>query len=203
MQILSKSSENEMVSLFLFEEINSERWKNKITEIMENNNIDKNIVLNPNLNDNNENKQRKSILKYFRGYNNKKIFENFPKKIDWKWAILNIDEILRIKYIKYDYWEELSNGTRFAKDSVNNINNNIEIFGVKNDNFIKLSEYIKGGNSFDPLIILTSCENNEKMIVLEGHARLTAINLAIEYITEIKVLIGFVEERKLNKWCKY
>lgn len=45
MQILNNSSGNEMISLFLFEEINSEQWKNKIVEIIESNDIDKNIVL--------------------------------------------------------------------------------------------------------------------------------------------------------------
>jgi len=203
MKIIGKSSEDEMVSQFLIQEIKSERWKNKIFKIMEHDNIDKKIVLKPNLGDINENKIRKLILKKFRGYNNKELFENFPKKIDWNWAMLDKNDILKIKYITYDYWEELTNGTRFAKDSVKNIKNNIEIFGVSNNGFIELSEYIKRGNKIDPLIILAPSENKDNMIVLEGHARLTAINLVIEHIKEIKVLIGFAEEKILNKWDTY
>jgi len=203
MKILNKSSENEMIALFLNGEIKSKRWGNKINEIIKKENINENIIINPNLNNNNENKLRKLVLKIFRGYNNKEIFKNFPKKIDWNWAILDKNDILKIKYITYDYWEELTNGTRYAKDSVKNIRNNIEIFGVSNNNFIKLSEYIKYGNKIEPLIILAPVEKKDNMIILEGHARLTAINLVMEYITEIKVLIGFVEERILNKWDKY
>jgi hypothetical protein len=203
MKILNKSSENEMIALFLNGEIKSERWVNQINEIIEKKNIDKNIILNPNLNNNNENQLRKLVLKIFRGYNNKEIFKNFPKKIDWNWALLDKNDILKIKYITYDYWEELTNGTRYAKDSVINIKNNKEIFGVSNNNFIKLSEYIKNGNKIEPLIILAPIEKKDNMIILEGHARLTAINLVIEYITEIKILIGFVEEKILNKWDKY
>ena len=203
MKILNKSSENEMIALFLNGEIKSQRWENKINEIIKKENINENIIINPNLNNNNENKLRKLVLKIFRGYNNKEIFKNFPKKIDWNWAILDKNDILKIKYITYDYWEELTNGTRYAKDSVKNIRNNIEIFGVSNNNFIKLSEYIKYGNKIEPLIILAPVEKKDNMIILEGHARLTAINLVMEYITEIKVLIGFVEERILNKWDKY
>jgi hypothetical protein len=203
MEILDKSSENEMIAIFLFEEIKSKRWVNKIDEIIKKENIDRSIIFNPNLNNNDENRLRKLVLKKFRGYNNKEIFKNFPKKIDWNWAILNKNDILKIKYITYDYWEELTNGTRYAKDSVKNIKNNIEIFGVSNNNFIKLSEYIKNGNKIDPLIILSPMEKKDNMIVLEGHARLTAINLVIEYITQIKILIGFVEEDILNKWDKY
>ena len=203
MVLLNKSSENEMVSLFLIEEIKSERWKDKIIKILEDENIDINLVLEPNLNDIKENKTREKILRKFRGYNNKELFENFPKKIDWNWALLDNNDILRIKYITYSYWEELTNGTRLAKDSVKNIKNNIEIFGVSNNGFIEISEYIKNGNKFDPLIILAPLEKKDNMIVLEGRARLTAINLAIDYITELKVLIGFVEEEILNKWEKY
>jgi hypothetical protein len=116
---------------------------------------------------------------------------------------LDKHDILKIKYITYDYWEELTNGTRYAKDSIAKIKNNIEIFEVSNNNFIKLSEYIRNGNKIDPLIILAPIEKKDNMIVLEGHARLTAINLVIEYITEIKILIGFAEENILNKWDKY
>jgi len=203
MKILNKSSENEMVSLFLYEEIKSERWVNQINKILDKENINKNIILNPDLNDKNENELRKLVLKIFRGYNNKKIFKNYPENIDWNWVILDKNDILKIKYITYDYWEELTNGTRYAKDSVKNIKKNIEIFGVSNNNFIELSEYIKTGNKVDPLIILTSLEKKENMIVLEGHVRLTAINLAIDYIEEIKVLMGFAEENILNKWDKY
>ena len=192
-----------MIALFLFEEIKSERYEDRINEILKNENIPKNIIFNPNLDNNYENGLRKIVLKKFRGYNNEEIFENFPKKIEWNWAILDKIDILKIKYITYDYWEELSNGTRYAKDSIINIKNNIEIFGISNNGFINLSEYIKNGNEIDPLIILTSFEKKDNMIVLEGHARLTAINLVIEYITEVKVLLGFVKESILNKWNKY
>lgn len=203
MDILNKSSENEMIALFLYEEIKSERWVKEIEEILKNDNIPKNIIVNPNLDNNNENKLRRLVLGKFRGYNDKELFENFPKKIDWNWAKLNKNDIQKIKYITYDYWEELTNGTRYAKDSVVNIKNNVEIFGVSNNGFIKLSEYIKNGNKIDPLIILAPYEKKENMIVLEGHARLTAMNLVIEYITDIKVLLGFVKENILNKWNKY
>ena len=192
-----------MVSLFLHGEIGSDRWKNQILEIIEKHNFNKKIVLSPNLLDENENRQRKRILKIFRGYDDSEIFENFPKKIDWKLAVLNQDDLLKVKYIEYDYWAELSGGTRFAKDSVSTIKNGTEIFGVKNDNFIRLAEHIKSGNSLEPLIIIASNTDSNKMIVLEGHARLTAIHLAIEHVSEIKALIGFTGEEDLNRWNRY
>ena len=80
MELIGNSTENKMISLFLLEEIKSERWKNEIIKIMQLNNFEINIVKNPNLNDENENNIRKYILNKFRGYNNKEIFENYPKK---------------------------------------------------------------------------------------------------------------------------
>jgi hypothetical protein len=68
MKILNKSSENEMVALFLYEEIKSERWVNQINKILKKENINKNIIFNPDLNDNEENRLRKMVLKDFRGY---------------------------------------------------------------------------------------------------------------------------------------
>jgi hypothetical protein len=62
MEILDKSSEDEMIALFLFEEIKSKRWVNKIDEIIKKENIDKNIIFNPNLNNNDENRLRKLVL---------------------------------------------------------------------------------------------------------------------------------------------
>jgi hypothetical protein len=204
MKILYKSSENEMIALFLYEEIKSERYVKQIDEIIINEKIDRNIIYNPNFKNNKENQLRRIILEKFRGYGiNKGIFENFPEIMDWNWAILEKEDILKIKYINYDYWEELSNGSRYAKDSIYNIRNNIEIFGVSNNGFISLSEYIKNGNKIDPLIIVAPFEKKDNMIVLEGHVRITAINLIIENITEIKVLLGFTNEEMLNKWNKY
>jgi hypothetical protein len=203
MKVLGKSSENEMISLFISEEVKSARYKNNILEIINTEKIDKNIIDNPDLSNKADNKLRKLILKKFRGYDNKGIFTNFPRKVDWNWVTLDKEDLLKIKYISYDYWEELSNGTRFAKDSVENIKNGVEVFGVSNRNFVTISEYIKQGNQLDPLIVMAPVENKQKMIVLEGHARLTGMNLAIKYITEIKVLMGFVKEKKLNKWNRY
>jgi hypothetical protein len=89
MKILYKSSENEMIAVYLNEKIKSERYVKQIDEIIKKEKIDRNIILNPNFENNIENQLRQIILETFRGYGtNKGIFENFPKNIDWNWAIL-------------------------------------------------------------------------------------------------------------------
>lgn len=204
MQILSKSSKDEMVALFLKEELNSKRFRDTLLGIIKKANIDESLILNYNLKNANENKIRKLILKEYRGYeNNTGIFENFPKNIEWFWAELSLQDILNIKYIDYDYWVELTNGTRYVEDSKENILKGKEIFGVSNQPFIDGANYLKQGKKFDPIILLASKENNKELIVLEGHSRLTSMILVPESIRKIRALIGFVGKEELYKWNKY
>jgi hypothetical protein len=204
MRILKKSSESEMIAIFLKEEINSIRFNKKIIKLLKKMNINERVVINYDLTNDEENKMRKRLLSQYRGYElDKDIFKNFPINIDWYWIELSVEDIFKIKYITYDYWIELSNGSRFAKDCVNNIKNNIEVFGVSNTGFIEAAEYISNGNKFDPIILVAPVENKGNMIVLEGHLRLTAMNLVIENIDSITALIGYAEEKELNKWDNY
>jgi hypothetical protein len=204
MRVLKKSSENEMIALFLKEEINSVRYNKKIVKLLEKMNIDEAVVVNCDLTNDEENKSRRKLLAQYRGYGlNKDIFKNFPVHIDWYLVDLSVEDILRIKYITYDYWIELSNGSRLAKDSVNTIKSNTEIFDVSNSGFIKAAEYISNGNKFAPIILVAPVENKGNMIVLEGHLRLTAMNLAIDKIDSITALIGYAKESELNKWDTY
>lgn len=133
MKILSKSSEDEMVALFLQEELESKRFSKDLLKVIKNLNVNSKIISNYDLSKKNDNDIRKIILKLYRGYNdNKELFYNFPVNIDWYWCKLNKMDISKIKYIDYDYWIELSGGTRYATDSKNNILNGKEIFGVSN-----------------------------------------------------------------------
>jgi hypothetical protein len=204
MKKISKSKEDEMIALFLKEESNSKRFSESLDIILNDMNVDKNIISNYNINNNEENIIRKKVLSKYRGYENDiNLFKNFPKDIDWYWVELNKEEIENIKYIDYDYWIELTNGSRYAKDSKENILTGKEIFGVSNQPFIDGYKYLKEGNEFDPIILLASKEDNSKMIVLEGHSRLTSINLALEVIDKIICLVGFTKEEQLMKWNKY
>jgi hypothetical protein len=204
MEIIRKSSEDEMIALFLHGEIKSKRFSKKLINIIKKLKLDLNIISNYDLNNETDNDSRRLILKLFRGYgNNKDLFNNFPTNINWYWTKLNKSDILKIKYIDYDYWVELTNGSRYVKDSSINILNGKEIFGVSNKAFIEGAEYLKNGGKFPPIIILSAIENNNEMIVLEGHSRLTSMNLVIDYVEDVEALIGFTNTDDLYKWNKY
>ena len=201
MKIISDSSENEMIALFLNEEIKSKRFSEKLNKIISKLNIDSSIIIDYDLTNDNDNKLRKEILKIYRGYSlNEGLFKNFPDTIKWTWVDLDVNDI---KKIKYDYWEELSNGSRYAWDSRQNILNGKEIYEVSNQPFLDGAEYLKSGNIFEPIILLSSEDDKDKMIILEGHSRLTAMCLVPECIDKITALIGYTKDIKLENWNSY
>lgn len=204
MKIIKKTTEDDMIAVFLRTEINSKRFRDKLNEILNSLNIDLKIIINPNVKNKEENDIRRYILNEYRGYGDKnRLFEGFPNNIDWYYVLLNKDDIKKIRYINYDYWVELSRGSRYAIDASKNIRKGIEIYGISNKPFIDASEVFKKKNKFEPLILIASIENKEDMIVLEGHLRVTAYALAINYVDKVRVLVGYTTKKELEKWCMY
>lgn len=193
-----------MIALFLQEELESKRFSKDLLRVINDLNIPPEIISKYDLSNIADNNVRKLILKLYRGYgDNKEIFNNFPTNIEWYWCKLDKLDISKIKYIDYDYWIELTNGTRYIIDSKKNILMGKETFGVSNQPFIDGADYLKKGGIFPPIIILSSKESNNEMIVLEGHSRLASISLAFDYINTIDALIGFVKKEELYNWNKY
>jgi hypothetical protein len=50
-----------------------------------------------------------------RGYGTRTdYFDGFPDDARWQWMAISPAELARVRYIDYDYWVELSGGTRLA-----------------------------------------------------------------------------------------
>jgi hypothetical protein len=90
----------------------------------------------------------------------------------------------------YDYWIELSGGTRLAADAAPRIRAGIAPFGVPSDRLLGMAQAVADGARFPPLILVTTGPGGA-LVVLEGHARLTAFMLAREQLPlELEVLTG-------------
>ncbi len=204
MEYIGESSENEMIALFLQTEAKSPRYRDKILQIISDMGVDSSIVIDPNIKSDEENALRKEILSRFRGFGkDKEIFDGFPKNVRWVWVNLTKNDLYKVKYINYSYWIGLSGGSRLAKDAAENIRKGVEIFNVKNDGFIEGARYALAGNSFPPMILVSDYEN-ENIIVLEGHLRLTAYMLVPDAIPDnLKVMVGYAEKEELMKWSLY
>jgi hypothetical protein len=193
-----KISENEMILEFLKAELDSSRFRKDIDEQLNKLNQDISIVTDANLEDSKENKIRKELFKLYRDYENPDgLFEGFPNDVEWFEEEISKEDLLNnIYYIDYSYWNEISNGTRLAKNAVENINNDIKIFNVPNDGFRSASEDFRKGKSFTKLILVS---DGNKLVVLEGHLRITVYAMNPTLLTDsIPVIIGYSE--KMKNW---
>jgi hypothetical protein len=93
--------------------------------------------------------------------------------------------------IAYDYWEELSLGTRRLADVARGIAEGVEPFGDSNAGFHELAAAIAAGLAPPPPILVATAPR-DVLVIMEGHARLSARMLRPETLPdELEVLCGF------------
>lgn len=200
MKILSPVSEDVVIAEFLMAEIDSPRFKDRImTAIGMHAAI---VITNPNLDREDENQIRRDTLGQTRGYGfGRDLFERFPDDVRWYRAVIGKYELSQVMYINYSYWNELSNGTRLPSHASKTIKDNIEVFGVSNQGFLNIFNAIRNGTTF-PRLLLVSCNEHARVVVLEGHARLTAYFIDDDWVPDkLEVLIGYSE--KFAEWGLY
>lgn len=197
MKLLRNAKEAEMILEFLKGELNSKRFNEDLNNAINTLGLDSNIILNGNVNDNQENIDRLKIMKEFRGYPDKDLFENFPKIEEWKYFELNEKDIDNIYYIDYDYWNELSNGTSKPVEAAKVIKSGKEIFEVSNQPILDGVEYNKT-NKFPPVILITC--NDEKYLIIEGHSRMTVYGFNPSKLNGTYAYIGYTTEEEMKKY---
>ncbi len=158
-----------------------------------------NLIEKADLSNLEENMKRKEILCIYRGYgSNTDLFGNFPNISRWIFAECSSEDINKIHYINYSYWNELSKYTSSPLGTAETIREGIEIYGVSNSNSISGVKYLEQGGTFPPIILLAS--DDEEYIILEGHSRMTVYGLAPDYFIGSKCYIGICEKSALLKW---
>jgi hypothetical protein len=215
MRTVRPVSEAEMVALFLATEYPSSRTHQQIQQILQREGWPPHIIEQPNLSDGQENAQRRSILGAFRGYGQNPdyykslphdeeytdYFEGFPHDVQWERAMLSQQELGQAKYIEYDYWVELSKGSRLPGDAARTILAGDEVFGVSHQGMLQMAAAFRAGAQF-PTLILVGKNRESPLVVLEGHMRLTAMFLAPECLpAELEVIVGFSEQ--IANWGCY
>jgi len=129
------------------------------------------------------------------------MFEDFPDNIQWFRYSLTKEELEKVKYIDYSYWVKLSNETRLPKVAAEEVKKGTIVFDQSNDNFIEAADALSKGVSFPTLILVGKNEDNY-LVILEGHVRMTAYYLAPESIpVEIEVVVGFSDQ--ITQWGLY
>jgi len=191
MRRLRPSGEEEMIALFLRTEVASDRWRDALRELLDRAGLPESVIAAPDLGDCAENRARRQLLTGHRGYDTRTgYFDGFPDGVRWEWMSIAPAELAAVRYIEYDYWVELSGGTRLPADAAARIRAGVTVFGVSNDRALNMARAIAGGARFPPLILVTtgSCGH---LVVLEGHVRLTAFMLCPGLLPpELEVMVG-------------
>jgi hypothetical protein len=133
MRLLRPSSEAEMVALFLRTELPSDRWGEGLRALLERAGLPERVISAPDLGDEAENQARPRLrlLTEQRGYGTRtELFDGFPDDVRWQWMAITPAELASVRYIEYDYWIELSGGTRLAVDAAARIRAGVTPFGV-------------------------------------------------------------------------
>ena len=180
-----------MVALFLRTELPAARFRDTLRALLQSYELPESIITDPDLGDDAENQTRLRLLTEHREYGTRTgLFEGFPDDVSWQWMAVTPAELATVRYIDYDYWVELSGDTRLAVDAVPRIRAGVAPFGVPSDWALGMAREVARGARFPPLILVTTGPGDD-LVVLEGHARLTAYMLARDQLPpELEVLVG-------------
>jgi len=197
MKVIRDASEEEMILEFLKGEINSTRFNNELFDALNEFNLDRDIIDNGDIFNSDENKKRFLVMKAFRGYPDRELFNNFPKDVKWKYCELSSSDINNIYYINYDYWNELSNHTGSPIEAVKNIKKGVEIFEVSNKPILDGVKLLDN-KPFPPVILLTC--NDQKYVIIEGHSRITIYGFKPSILNGTYAYIGYCSREEMNQY---
>lgn len=190
MRLLHPTTEADMTAVFLKAEIASARFGDKVIAQLKRDHRERTIVDKPDLTNALENAYRRQLLAAYRAY----VFEELPAHTTWYRALLQRDEVAKIRYIDYDYWNELSNNSRLPAVATEAIRAGREIYGESTQVFLDGAQALRAGAHF-PELIVVGTSPDAVLTVYEGHGRLTAYLLAPECIPEpLEVIVGFAPE---------
>jgi hypothetical protein len=174
MRVIAPASEDDMVAALLRAEVGSPRFGVEVLAALAHESLNRSLLQQPDTSDSAANAARRRILAAYRGYPDREVFTGLPADTVWPWVTLTRRELLAVRYIDWDYWLEVTAGTRIGHSP----------------NYRELAAEITAGR-LPPELILVGRPGGHGLVVLEGHVRLTARVMAVEYLpTEVRVLLG-------------
>lgn len=118
------------------------------------------------------------------------LFDGFPEDVTWERVALVRDEVLAVLYINWDWWLTVTNGTRLATVAA-------EVQGRDEGD-----RAIAAAAATNPELIVVSDPSREKLVLLEGHVRLTAYAAYPEYLPEeLEVYLGV--SPRIPEWSEW
>jgi hypothetical protein len=200
-RIVRPASEAEVVASFLRGELDSPRYGARLLGFMCDDGVDASVLRKPNLADAGECAYRERLLDRHRGWLRREgLFAGLPRRIDWSRAALTPEEVLAIDYINWDWWLRLSGGTRRPLDAAARIRREEAA-----DAIAEWHQSIAARLQSDeppPELVAVSPPDRSRLVLLEGHSRLTAYAVYPEYLpAELEIYLGTAPD--MNRWTEF
>jgi hypothetical protein len=201
MRVIGPATEDDMVLAFLRAEIESSRFAGDVLGALFDLGLDRTLIDDADLGDAAANLSRRQVLEDHRGPRRGPgagLFGGFPDDVSWSWAALTHPELADIRYIHWDYWLEVSGGTRRPADAIARMRPE---WDVPEDEIREIADAVARG-SMPPEIVVVGVPPGRGLVVLEGHVRLTGLLLRPKLLpSEVKVLLG--TSRRIAEWSCY
>ena len=191
MRELTRLTEHDMIAAFVRAELHSERFGGAVRAAMRRRRVPRRTVEHPDTAAPRQNAQRLAVLRDYRRYGlDHSLFDGFAyEDIVWSRVALRRDEVLASRSIDYDYWVELSGGSRLPADAARRIRAG-EADPEHAADFLRIAAALDAGAAFPEMIAVTAGPG-APLVALEGHLRLTVYALRPERIPEpFMVILG-------------
>jgi hypothetical protein len=190
MRLLHPITEDEMIAVFLRGELDSGRYGGELRGLLAR---DGQQLADA------DDAYRRQLLDEHRAYERREgLFGGFPRHVDWFRAVLSRDEVLDILFINWSWWLDLSGGTRRPLEAARRIRAG-ELTGMTAG--VTAEEHEPYLDSTSELIAVTTPAQT-KLVLVEGHVRLTAYALFPQRVPDrLEILLGVSDE--MPKWCQF
>jgi len=201
MRVIRPAPEAEVVASFLRGELDSPRYRKRLLDLLAADGQDASLVARPNLGDRGENAYRAALLDRHRGWSRREgLFHAFPQHIDWFRAALSREEVLAIRYIDWDWWLDISGGTRQPLDAARRIRHGT-FTGSTAEGHEPIAARLRAAKPPVELIAVTPSDHS-RLVLVEGHVRLTACALYPDSLPPaLEILLGVSDE--IERWWAF
>ncbi len=143
---------------------------------------------------------REEILAGTRGWRIGGLFLGFPDEFEWWRASLSPEEVLDVLYINWDWWLDVSGGSRRPRDAARRIRSG-DVAGVTAEELEPLAAALQAQVG-PPELIAATTPAHAPLVLVEGHVRLTTYALFPEYLPpELEILVAVSDE--MERWSEF